>query len=747
MPPYRRESGPPRGCKSSVAYVMTDIPNLKLRRGGMQRCHTSSDGTASCGRSWTSWTVSRTKEGPWSSPGPQGSASPRSSRPPYTDGPPSEPFLTALAALNLLVEAAAERPILVAVDDVQRCDEASQEAMAFIARRIGRDPVGLIATRCEGHTGAFADLAVPGLRPSALDDRSSRELLARSGAGLDLADREHILRESLGNPLALVELPSAWRKARESGSCDGRAVPLAQPLTPRLEVAFAAHLDELLPLTRDTLLIAAVDDDAGLPEILSAASGLSGRQVMVDALEDAVRAQLVAFDGLCLRFRHPLIRSAIVGAEPVVRVLAANAALADVLGEEPHRQVWHRAQSVIGIDDVLADDLAASRTEALRRGSVLSAIKSLERSAELTADPAARGRRLLLAAEHAFGLGRAGLVDRLLRSAAKNELSELDRERKEWLREIFHDGRPGEADRVFELCAAAERSQAAGDTDLAWNLLIGAAQRCWWADAGIEARARVVRVAEVLTRQAPMPHEPAAAETVAAADPARVRTSSPKRADDPRRIVAIALAEPVTQGAAVAAALARFRFTHDSKSDTLLLLGRAAHAIGDLPLAVDLLGRAEPMLREEGRLGLHPHVLPMLAIDHLLHGDWQAGSRAVQEGRRVAEETGQPIWSAAALSVGAVAQSLNGTAESTRVLVAAEDAANHLRLGSLLARVQVARGLEALTADRPEQAFGELRRAFDPDDPSHHQRESFGAVMFLAEAAVHSGHGDEARQI
>jgi hypothetical protein len=87
--------------------------------------------------------------------------------------------------------------------------------------------------------------------------------------------------------------------------------------------------------------------------------------------------------------------------------------LAGILADEPYRLAWHRSQAITGPDDEVADELAASHLISLRRGSAAEAIWALERSAQLTTDSATRARRLLLAAEHAFGLGRADLVDEL----------------------------------------------------------------------------------------------------------------------------------------------------------------------------------------------------------------------------------------------------------------------------------------------------------------------------------------------
>jgi DNA-binding CsgD family transcriptional regulator len=138
----------------------------------------------------------------------------------------------------------------------------------------------------------------------------------------------------------------------------------------------------------------------------------------------------------------------------------------------------------------------------------------------------------------------------------------------------------------------------------------------------------------------------------------------------------------------------------------------------------------------------------MQVIDRLLLGDWARAATAAEEGRRVAAETGQPIWTTGSLSLDAIAQALRGeTDRALETAAAAESAASHRRLNNLLACVQLARGLAWATAGRYSEAYAALRRLFDPADPSYHQREGFDGVMFLAEAAVHSGHRDDSRAV
>jgi predicted ATPase len=89
-----------------------------------------------------------------------------------------EPFMIALAALNLLAEAAAERPLLLVADDVQWLDQPSQDVLTFIARRVTADPIVLIASVRKGHHVALVSAGLTELDVQGLDDTSARAVLA-----------------------------------------------------------------------------------------------------------------------------------------------------------------------------------------------------------------------------------------------------------------------------------------------------------------------------------------------------------------------------------------------------------------------------------------------------------------------------------------------------------------------------------------------------------------------------------------
>ena len=170
------------------------------------------------------------------------------------------------------------------------------------------------------------------------------------------------------------------------------------PLTARLEQAFAAQQSGLPETTRAVLLAAAANDGTALAEVLATASALTGTAVTADALRPAIAAGLVEIDETGLRFRHPLMRSAIYQAASVSQRRAAHAALAGLLDRHPDRRAWHRAAAALGPDEQVAADLEAAAVRAERRGAVVMAVDAFRRAAQLSEDAPSRGRRLLLAA-------------------------------------------------------------------------------------------------------------------------------------------------------------------------------------------------------------------------------------------------------------------------------------------------------------------------------------------------------------
>jgi hypothetical protein len=264
----------------------------------------------------------------------------------------------AMAVLELLSEVAAETPLLLIVEDAHWLDRASSGVLAFVARRLESDPVVLLAATRDGYGQGLGHAEPPQLRVGPLDPARAAELLDASAHQLSMVVRDRLLHEAAGNPLALIELPLA------SGSQSDWPMPGQLPLTDRLERTFAARVLELGDDTRLPLLVVALTDGEDLDEVLCAASAVKGSPVDVVDLEPAVGAAIVELDTQAVRFRHPLMRSAVRQSAGGAQRRRVHQALAEMLDADPDRRVWHRAALIGDRTRMLPQSL---RTRAVAR--------------------------------------------------------------------------------------------------------------------------------------------------------------------------------------------------------------------------------------------------------------------------------------------------------------------------------------------------------------------------------------------
>ena len=232
-------------------------------------------------------------------------------------------FLVSLAVLSLIAEAAERRPILCLVDDAHWLDEASADALVFVARRLDAEPIAMLFAAREGEVRRFEAPGLPSHTVCGLDPVAAGELIDRqAGPALASDVRERLIEGTRGNPLALLELPSTLTPAQRSG-----AEPLLDPLPVGVDVerAFLARVRRLPRETQQLLLVAAADDTGDAAIVLRASAALGAE---ADALDAAEHAGLVQVRGGRLELRHPLVRSAIYQAAPLSQRRAAHGALA-----------------------------------------------------------------------------------------------------------------------------------------------------------------------------------------------------------------------------------------------------------------------------------------------------------------------------------------------------------------------------------------------------------------------------------
>ena len=406
------------------------------------------------------------------------------------DADPGGPFLIGLAALELISDAGARSPVLLIADDAQWLDEPSCAVLGFVGRRLAAEPAALLIAVRDGFPNPFGDAGLPRLPLTGLDDPSAAALLDAAAPALVPALRDRLLTEAAGNPLALVELPKSVRTGPPAPS---GLSPSLLPLTARLERAFAAQQSRLPDTTRALLLAAAADDANALPELLAAASALTGAPVSADELLPAIAVGLVEIDETGLRFRHPLMRSAVYQAASASQRRAAHGALAGLLAGRPDRRAWHQAAAALGPDEQVAADLEAAAVRAMDRGAITMAIDAYQRAAQLSEDTPTRGRRLLAAAQSAFDSGDVGLGSDLVRSAESLDLPAGLRTWAAWNREVFAESGWSGAEKLNSFVEMAERMRSTGQTGAALDALTSISMRCYWPIPASSSAPRLLR--------------------------------------------------------------------------------------------------------------------------------------------------------------------------------------------------------------------------------------------------------------
>jgi DNA-binding NarL/FixJ family response regulator len=631
--------------------------------------------------------------------------------------PAPEPFLIALAALNLLTGVAARAPLLILVDDAQWLDRPTCDVIAFVARRLESDPALLLIAIRDGFPSVLLEANLPELHVEGLDATAAAALLDAQDISVDATVRRRILENAAGNPLALIELPVALQAEKRGSSA---LLPPWLPLTTRLERAFSARASELPPITLTLLLVLVANDSESLTEALDAARSLSnGAAISEEALEPAVEAGLVVSVDVTARFRHPLIRSALYQAAGGAQRRAAHAALAAVLADQPDRAVWHRAAALVGRDEQVATDLEAAARRALLRGANATAVTALERASQFTNNPAQQGKWLIeaawLAIDYDNDLGR-----RLVQVAEPLELAPHERTEVLWFLETHgKDSKWTSAARIRPFVEMADQARLNGQVDRALELLWRIALRCFWSNPDQETRALVAGAAERL----PVPES------------------------HPMLILILACAAPIEYGGVVIERLARLGVAEIDPIPAQLL-GIAATAVGAFDRAAAHLSAAIAALRTLGRLGGMAQAQVSQALATRYTGNWNVAAPAAEEASRLTRETRAPRWTAAAQAIGATVDGLRG--ETVAAQTSATEAEQVIRAESahpMLALVQLARGATSISAGHYAEAFEHLWRVFDPTDIAFHPVVRCWAVGDLVDAAMHSDHQERARAV
>ncbi len=634
------------------------------------------------------------------------------------DGPTVEPFLVGVATLSVLTDAAeADQPLLCVVDDAHWLDSASADALLFAARQLSADPVAMVfAARTGDAAGrAFAPPGLPTLEVGGLDGDAARQLLGeRSGDPLPGEVAERLVRDTGGNPLALLELPTGLSPAQLQGK-----VPLPQQLTltAGVERAFLDRCRRLPEQVQTLLLVAAADATGRVATVRQAAVALG---VDATAWADAERSSLMTVTGDTVAVRHPLVRSAVYQAATSFEQRQVHRALAEAVGpHDPERATWHRAAAADGPDADVADALHDVAVRAEQRGGHVAAADAFERSAALTVSEPDRATRLFGAARSAWAAGQA-LRARALASSARDlaadplQRADIDRLRA---RIEVNVGSAVDAHRIFTVAA---RTVADHDTGRALEMACAAAlNRTYGADSGATLGAEVLR--HLLA-----PTEQDTARTACLRLLLRTLTASGDQ-DWARAIPALERA------------LDAGRQVEDL--DVMGNLGNTALHLGHDEGARFYYSAMVSTARETGAGMVVIYALERLMFGQLPTGPWTLVRSSVDEALTMARSVGQPTLTAAPVASLTLLAALTGSDDFDHHLATLEDVAARYPLGIMSGPAQdLTRWAKATRAAAQGDAPAALHHLSGMRVPALHRL----AAVDRLEAAVRAGDTDQA---
>ena len=624
------------------------------------------------------------------------------------DGSPPQPFLTGLAALTLLTDEAQRQPLMIVGEDLQWLDPASRTALLVVSRRIASDPILVILTTRSGTDRLDAD-GIARLPLSPLSFIEANAILDQRAEAPGGAVRRSLLELAAGNPLALVELTASDLL---SGGPD------VVPLTRRLERAFAGRYAELPRQTRLVILAAAHIGGEPIHAAAAAARQVLGRDLEPDWLSPAVAAGLIEHSRSRIRFRHPLVRSAVTSTSDAAERATMLGALVDTL-DDPDQTVWWRAELAIGPDRGLADELDRHARSSLIAGDSTRAALALRRAVDLTVDADPRDDRLVRAADAAGQAGAYRLAEELLHRAAADVRGPGLRARASWIRERLPIAGSSLARGDFRPALdAIEAMRRAGETDAALTALLELASIAWnlstEAHPGADLAAAVGRF-----------------------------DLSP---DDPRMLLLTAVTRPAGRADDVIERIRCLRDIDPDDAETGWYLGYALDLCGDVDGAVEHLRRSVGGLRRRGQVALLPHALMGLAwICHLL-GEFAEGRACIDECIVIATDLNDPGLAAAARSGMAWYDAIAGVSPDREAIAAACRLAPHvLDARDHQATLTLAEGMAALADGRPRDALPALLRITDPGDSAYQPMFRIVSLPDLVDAAVSTGNQALAR--
>jgi DNA-binding CsgD family transcriptional regulator len=634
-----------------------------------------------------------------------------------TDRSGSDQTGLATAILELLSTAARSHPLLLVLDDVQWFDRSSAEVLAYVVRRLrGSNTATLICAR-SNWTTVFDSTRLREIEVLPLSPHHAESLLARLHPRLEPRLRERVLADADGNPLALEELPRSASVAEVTGSSE---LPTDLPLSRRLEAIYASRVDELSPEVSAELLRAALSGKIGWDGLGEAST--AGRYAPHHA-EEAVALGLLVADprGRGYRFRHPLVRSAIVQHATEAERRAAHADLAELSVAYPERRAWHLSAAATGPDESVALALVEAARLVTLRGGASSAISALTRAAELSPNVMDRSRRL---ADAAYIAGQS----------AQLEVSA----------QLVEQSRQGPADDADPYAAAVSemyiRLYRNGEVNDAHRGLLKALRS---APAESASPAALQRAINVLITFSLFSGDPRIwASTDAELERFGVRV------EDISRVYRDAWGDIARTGHSVRARLADNFDNAEAEREPWSAV-RYAVAAFYVDAVADYRHHVHRIVDREGATGAVTNVmvgLEVLALDYITMGELDAADSAARRGLELAESHGYGLFAHQFMGYLGMTAALRGSAEEAeRLRIAVDRWGRERAVGLLIQYAALIATLNALGQGDWETAYRHASGVTTPGEFTPHSEQAPRMLLDLVEAALFSGRRDLAR--
>ena len=633
------------------------------------------------------------------------------------DGTPPDQLTVSNSMLALLTATAADRPLVVIVDDMPWLDRMSAVVLGFVARRLTGSRVGFLAAFRSDEVSFFERGGLPELEVLPLTEDAAAALVDDRFPTLSPRVRQRLLADAQGNPLALLEMPIALSGHRLAGVPASSTPP---PLSRRLQSLFASRIGNLPSATRGQLLLAALEGSGDLRIVRDAATAEWGS----GALDAAERARLIHVDAAAgqVTFRHPLTRAAVVEMSTSEQRRQAHRLLAEQFENDSERHAWHLAESAVDPDEDVAVLLERAAAKVRRRGDPVGAIALWLRAADLSPQDSDRKRRSGMAAF--IGVDITGD----LRDAPE-------------LLDVLEPATPGEQPvTALAVAAAAYLLNVDGAVDTVHRLIVHAIENC--ADPSDARDEILVEALWVLQSVVAFGSRTELVESFRTAL-ARLRPRPPELID----LLGSTFVEPARLALPALARLddAVAGLTEPFDPARTIRVGVAALYVDRLPACRAALWRAVEHGRVGGAITSSIEALLLLGCEGLLSGSWDEVSRLADEASGQCEAHNYQLLAYLLRFQHALIAAARGDDPTMSALTDGMiQWAGPRRLGFVLNYAFHAKALAALGRADYEAAFQHATAISPAGTLAPHAAHALWVILDLVEAAVRSGRHVEA---